>query len=379
MLETPKSVLVTGSKGFIGRNLVKRLEDQTDFKVTGFNRQDDPKIIPKLISEVDVVVHLAGENRPANNADFVTSNVELTRLICEAAGSEPQSNSRKLKIIFSSSTHSQERTPYGRSKKVAEKLLVNLSSSKFVPISILRLPGVFGKWCKPNYNSVVATFCHNIARGLPIKISDPDKMLTLTHIDTVVDCILNEIIDDDGGLQFPKIEPVYNISVGQLSKKISSFEKSRKSLVLGRVGSSLERSLYSTYISYLPPSRFSYKLPMFTDKRGTFVEMLKTQDSGQFSVFTAYPGVTRGEHYHHSKTEKFLVVKGEALFRFRCLQTQELVEIQTSAKISEVVDSVPGWVHDVTNTGDEEMVVLVWANEIFDQKNPDTNALKVLQ
>ena len=145
------------------------------------------------------------------------------------------------------------------------------------------------------------------------------------------------------------------------------------------MGSSLERALYSTYISYLPPSSFSYKLPMFTDKRGTFVEIMKTQDSGQFSVFTAHPGVTRGEHYHHSKTEKFLVVKGEALFRFRCLQTQELVKIQTSAKISEVVDSVPGWVHDVTNIGNDEMVVLVWANEIFDRKNPDTNALKVLQ
>ena len=379
MLETPKSILVTGSKGFIGRNLVKRLEEQTDFKVTGFNRQDDPKTIPKLISEVDVVVHLAGENRPANNADFVTSNVELTRLICEAAGLELQTNGRKLKIIFSSSTHSQERTPYGRSKKAAEKLLADLSSSKFLPISILTLPGVFGKWCKPNYNSVVATFCHNIARDLPIKISDSDKMLTLVHIDTVVDCILNEISGDNEGLQFPKIEPAYNISVGQLSKKISSFRKSRKSLVLGRVGSSLERALYSTYISYLPPSRFSYKLPMFTDKRGTFVEIMKTQDSGQFSVFTAHPGVTRGEHYHHSKTEKFLVVKGEALFRFRCLQTQELVKIQTSAKISEVVDSVPGWVHDVTNIGNDEMVVLVWANEIFDRKNPDTNALKVLQ
>jgi UDP-2-acetamido-2,6-beta-L-arabino-hexul-4-ose reductase len=240
-----------------------------------------------------------------------------------------------------------------------------------IPAVIFRLPGVFGKWCKPNYNSVVATFCHNIARGLPIQINDPMAHLSLVYLDDVISALI-DAIDAPTGTSEGVVLPEYTTTLGELADQILAFEHCRSSLITERVGTGLVRALYATYISYLPEERFSYELPQYSDPRGVFVEMLKTIDSGQFSYFTAGPGITRGGHYHHSKTEKFLVIKGKALFRFRHLLTNEFIVFHVAGEQARVVDTIPGWSHDITNVGNDEMIVMLWANEIFDRKNPDT-------
>ena len=247
---------------------------------------------------------------------------------------------------------------------------------------IYRLPNVFGKWCRPNYNSAVATFCHNISQGIPIQVNDPTAKINLVYIDDVIASFLQVM---DGQLigtdlvkdGFVEIEQQYHISVGELADQIQSFKDSRDTLITEDVGSGLVRALYSTYVSYLEPKQFSYQVPKYGDERGVFVEMLKTKDAGQFSFFTAHPGITRGGHYHHSKTEKFLVIKGKACFRFRHMFTGEFYELHTSGEQPEIVETVTGWTHDITNVGDDEMVVMLWANEIFDRENPDTYAKPV--
>ena len=244
-----------------------------------------------------------------------------------------------------------------------------------VPVHVFRLPNVFGKWSRPNYNSVVATFCHNIARDLPIQVNDPQAALTLVYIDDVIErfVLLMDGAAPMAGLDgFVTVQPQYTTTVGELARLIRAFRDSRGSLVTERVGTGLVRALYATYVSYLPVEEFFYDVPLHADRRGIFVEMLKTPDCGQFSFFTAYPGVTRGGHYHHSKSEKFLVIKGQALFRFRHMQTGQTHELLTSGDRPQIVETVPGWTHDITNTGPEEMVVMLWANEIFDRARPDT-------
>ncbi|MDY0050528.1 MAG: hypothetical protein RBR73_07255, partial [Halothiobacillaceae bacterium] len=242
---------------------------------------------------------------------------------------------------------------------------------------VFRLPNVFGKWCKPNYNSVVATFCHNIARGLPIQINDPAAPITLVYVDDVIGRFFQLMegavtaVDAEG---FATVAPQYTTTVGELAKLIQSFRESRKTLTTERVGTGLVRALYATYVSYLPVESFTYPVPQHGDPRGVFVEMLKTPDCGQFSFFTAQPGVTRGGHYHHSKTEKFLVIKGAARFRFRHMQTGETHELVTRGDKAEIVETVPGWAHDITNIGSDEMVVMLWANEVFDRSKSDTYA-----
>jgi UDP-2-acetamido-2,6-beta-L-arabino-hexul-4-ose reductase len=244
-----------------------------------------------------------------------------------------------------------------------------------VPVHVFRLPNVFGKWCKPNYNSAVATFCHNIARGIPIQVNDPAALVTLVYVDDVIARFM-QLMDgadacrDTGGSE--AIAPQYTTTVGELARQIQAFKHSRSTLMTDRVGTGLLRALYATYVSYLPPELFTYTVPQYGDTRGVFAEMLKTPDCGQFSYFTAHPGITRGGHYHHSKTEKFLVIKGQARFKFRHMHTGETYDLNTSGDKAEVVETVPGWTHDITNVGPEEMVVMLWANEIFDRARPDT-------
>jgi UDP-2-acetamido-2,6-beta-L-arabino-hexul-4-ose reductase len=245
------------------------------------------------------------------------------------------------------------------------------------PCVVFRLPGVFGKWCKPNYNSVVATFCNNIARDLPISINNRDVKLSLVYVDDVIDEFVSLILKHSAGYKYCEVYPMYEVTLGQLAGCIESFKYSRKSLVTEKVGHGFMRSLYATYISYLPPEKFTYELPVYSDPRGKFVEMLKTKDSGQFSYFTAHPGVTRGGHYHHTKSEKFLVIRGQALFRFRNVINGERYEVSVEGGVPRVVETIPGWTHDITNIGNEELVVMLWANEIFDRSNPDTIADKV--
>lgn len=366
-------ILITGARGFIGRNLSARLAEGGRYTVAEFCRGDDPARLTGLVAEADLVVHLAGENRPADPAQFTAVNGRLTEALCAAI----RTVGRPVPLILASSTQAALENPYGRSKLVAEEAVASLASTTDNPCCIYRLPGVFGKWCRPNYNSVVATFCYNIARDLPITVSDREARVRLVYIDDVVNEFIARGEVMAPGLQQAAVMPEYSLSLGELVDQLTAFRDSRRNLVSERVGEGLVRALYSTYVSYLPAERFSYPLQGYHDSRGMFVEMLRTKDSGQFSCITAGPGVTRGGHYHHSKTEKFLVVLGQARFRFRSLIGDETHEIVTSGERPEVVETIPGWIHDITNIGKSEMVVMLWANENFDSSRPDTIAGKI--
>lgn len=377
MSQSLKRVLITGANGFIGKNLQVCLSELQGLVVSTFVRGDDAAKLPELVAQADAVVHLAGENRPADEAAFAQVNAGLTKALCHALRTEEAATGRKLPVLLASSTQAERDNPYGRSKLAAEQALQALAQEVGNPVAVFRLPGVFGKWCKPNYNSVVATFCHNIARGLPIQISDPSIIVKLAYIDDVVSAFIAALDSPNLGFTYAIIQPEYTIQLGELASQIYAFENCRTNLQVERVGVGFVRVLYSTYVSYLPSEKLSYEVPKYDDPRGRFVEMVKTPDCGQFSYFTTHPGITRGGHYHHTKTEKFLVIKGEALFRFRHLLTNELVELRTSGDTPQVVDTIPGWTHDITNVGDCEMVVMLWANENFDRQKPDTVASKV--
>lgn len=366
-------LFITGAGGFIGKNLIVRLEEQAVYEISTFVRSDSDEYLADKLLNVDMVIHLAGENRPDSPELFNLVNTELTRKIAEILSA----NSIKIPVIFASSSQATIDNAYGQSKLAAENILQSLSLENGNPVTIYRLPGVFGKWCRPNYNSVVATFCHNIAHGLPLQISDENTSLSLVYIDDVVASIHGVIENSQAGVNYNAVNTEYSITLGDLSSQIKAFNNCRTSLVSERVGVGLVRALYATYISYLPCEDFSYEIPSHSDERGIFVEMLKTPDAGQFSYFTAHPGITRGGHYHHTKTEKFLVIKGDARFGFRHIVTNERYTIATSGGVPEIVETVPGWTHDVTNVGDEEMIVMLWANENFDRQKPDTITSKV--
>lgn len=369
-------VLITGASGFIARNLQLYLSPRQDVEVRCFDRTQATAQLADMLQGVDFVFHLAGVNRPQDPAEFVAGNTDLTAALCQALTGQAEVGKR-IPVIYTSSIQAARDNPYGASKRGAEDLLFALGQQHGVPVHVFRLPNVFGKWTRPNYNSVVATFCHNIARGLPIQVNNLDAALSLVYVDDVVQRFV-QLMDGAAPCQdaegFDQVQPVYNTTVGQLAQTINGFRNNRDTLMIDRVGAGLHRALYATYVSYLEPSQFSYTVPMHGDARGVFVEMLKTRDSGQFSYFTAHPGITRGGHYHHTKTEKFLVIKGQALFRFRHMQTGEYHELYTDGGKAEVVETVPGWTHDITNVGQEEMVVMLWANEIFDRERPDTYA-----
>lgn len=370
-------ILVTGASGFIGKNLIVRSSELNNVDVTPFVRGDDVALLPQLVSQVDAVVHLAGENRPAEESTFALVNAGLTAALCSAIQNEFRSTGRHVHLVLASSTQVERDNSYGRSKLAAEAAVQTLANEAGNPCVIFRLPGVFGKWCKPNYNSVVATFCHNIARDLPIQINDPAANLRLVYVDDVVEALLAALDKPAPGCVHAQVETEYTTTLGKLANQIRAFGNCRSTLMTERVGTGFVRALYATYVSYLPNEKFSYPVTQHADPRGVFVEMLKTPDSGQFSYFTAHPGITRGGHYHHTKTEKFLVIKGEALFRFRHLLTNELAELRTSGCTPQVVDTIPGWTHDITNVGDDEMILMLWANENFDRERPDTVASKV--
>jgi len=372
-----RHVLITGANGFIGKNLAVRLAELPGYSVSAFVRGDDVALLPELVAKSDAVIHLAGENRPADESAFAQVNTGLTVTLCDAIAHAVSSHGRKIPLLLASSTQAERDNPYGKSKLAAEQAVQALADSTGNPCMVFRLPGVFGKWCKPNYNSVVATFCHNIARGLPIQINDPSATVRLVYVDDVVSAFIAALDSPAPGFVRSVVQPEYAVTLGELASQISAFNDCRTNLQTERVGTGWVRALYATYVSYLPNEKFAYEVPQYADPRGVFVEMLKTPDCGQFSYFTAHPGVTRGGHYHHTKTEKFLVIKGEALFRFRHLLTDELVELRTAGDKPEVVDTIPGWAHDITNVGSDEMVVMLWANENFDRERPDTVVSKV--
>jgi UDP-2-acetamido-2,6-beta-L-arabino-hexul-4-ose reductase len=369
------SVVVTGAQGFIGKNLMIHLAER-GVDARGFDVDSDPADLRAALASAEFVFHLAGINRPQTDDEFASGNAGLTAEICSILADA----GNKAPVVVTSSTQAERDNPYGRSKLAAEEALRSHSARTGAPVHLFRLTNVFGKWARPNYNSAVATFCHNIAHGLPIRVDNPDAPLKLVYIDDVIRAFLS-ILDAPSATHgqdgFAFASPEHETTVGAVADMIRGFAESRTTLVTDRVGSGLTRALYSTYLSYLDPADFAYDVPRHGDPRGVFVEMLKTPDCGQFSYFTAGPGITRGQHYHHTKTEKFLVLTGTARFAFRHIVTNERFEIMTAGGDGRIVETIPGWTHDITNIGEDEMVVMLWANEIFDRSRPDTIAMKV--
>ncbi|QIL20517.1 NAD-dependent epimerase/dehydratase family protein [Thermomonas sp. HDW16] len=366
-------VLITGADGFIGKNLRVALAERESIEVLAITRTNGDADLVAAAANAEAVIHLAGVNRPQDPTDFVTGNTDFTERLCELLSA----SDRAVPVAFASSIQAERDNPYGLSKRYAETHLSNYGQRTGAPVALYRLANVFGKWSRPNYNSVVATFCHNLARRLPIQINDPAAPVQLVYIDDVVAEFLRFLDEPGQGVRHAQAGPVYATTVGELARQIEAFRDVRSTLVTERVGTGLVRALYATYVSFLPKEAFSYGLAKHGDARGVFVEMLKTPDCGQFSFFTAHPGITRGGHYHHSKTEKFLVIKGRARYRFRHLLTDEAFMVDSDGDEPLVVETIPGWAHDITNIGDDELVVMLWANEIFDRQHPDTVASKV--
>jgi len=368
------SILITGSGGFIGRNLKLRLAELARWEVLEIKSDSPREDLLKAVAKAEVVFHLAGVNRPNDPSEFTTGNVGFTAQLCEAL----TATGRPIPVIFSSSTQAAQENPYGLSKRQAEDLLLEYAKATGAPVYLFRLTNVFGKWSRPNYNSAVATFCHNIARGLPISVHDPMAPLRLVYIDDVIDAFLRLLTAPLPPTGFIEVDPVFETTVGEVAGLIRGFRESRSSLEAPRAGSGFARALHATYLSHLDPQDFDYQVPRYVDPRGEFAEMLKTHDCGQFSYFTAHPGVTRGNHYHHSKTEKFLVVRGTARFEFRHVDTGHVHVLTVQGGEGRIVETVPGWTHNITNDGQDELIVMLWANEVFDRTRPDTIPMKVM-
>jgi UDP-2-acetamido-2,6-beta-L-arabino-hexul-4-ose reductase len=366
-------LLITGIDGFIGRNLRVRLHEMGFSSISGITETSTLEDLAEAVRRADFVFHLAGVNRPKNPEEFASGNVSFTETLCQVLSG----SNRPVPILFTSSIQALLDNPYGRSKREAEEVLLRHGRETGTAVHIFRLPNVFGKWCRPNYNSAIATFCHNTTRGLPITVHDPSAPLRLVYIDDVVTAFLGLLQSPQAGGGFHDVDPVYETTVGEAAEIIRSFPESRITLLTPRVGTGLRRALHATYLSHLPPELFTYTVPRHTDLRGEFVELLKTPDCGQFSYFTAGPGITRGEHYHHTKTEKFLVIRGTARYQFRHIETQERYDLVCHGGEGTVVETVPGWTHNITNIGEDELIVMLWANEVFDRSRPDTTALRV--
>jgi UDP-2-acetamido-2,6-beta-L-arabino-hexul-4-ose reductase len=359
-------VAVTGAAGFIGRNLVVRLREQgheVRTLVRGSTRQD----MQAALAGADAVFHLAAAIRTHDTSEFVQSVAFTNALTAEIAGA-----GQCPLVVYSSSRKADEQTPFGHATRACENALLQQSGRGEATIAIYRLPNVFGKWARPDYNSCVATFCHNLARGLPIRIDDPDAPLCLLYVDDLMTQWCRLLAQPPVASGFQEASCLHATNVGEVAAIVSAFADERRGGRVGDVGSGLARALYATFIAALPPDDFSYALTAHTDPRGSFTEILKTRAGGQVSVLTAGPGVTRGGHYHHTKIEKFVVVHGTGKFRFRHILTGESFEMTTTAARPTVVETIPGWTHDITNTGDDMLVSLLWASEIFDPSRPDT-------
>lgn len=368
-----KRIAITGADGFIGRNVCVRLKETGLYVPLPITRETTSEELNAIVATADAVIHLAGVNRPKDDVEFTTGNVGTTEALITALSQAGNT----APILFASSSRAPEDTAYGRSKIAAERVLLDHAQKTGSIVSIFRLPNVFGKWSRPNYNSAVATFCHNVANGLPISIYDPKAPVTLVYVDDVIEKFLAILAKPERESGMRDVSPIYPTTVGALAATIQGFRAKRDQNLVDTVGTGLERALYATYVSALPTAAFQYPLVKHEDQRGWFSEFVKTDAAGQVSVFTAHPGITRGGHYHHTKTEKFLVVQGEALFKFRHIISDAVHEIRTTGTTPIVVETVPGWSHDVTNVGNSLLVCVLWANELFNPQKPDTITHKV--
>jgi UDP-2-acetamido-2,6-beta-L-arabino-hexul-4-ose reductase len=361
-------ILVTGARGFIGKNLVVALERGEGTDVFPFDLDLPVADLERGLAQGDVVFHLAGVNRPGSEEEFEKGNVDPLRDIL----SRLERNGRRPLLVLASSTQALRDNPYGRSKRKAEELLLDYASRTGTPARIFRLPGVFGKWCRPNYNSVVATFCHSIARGLPIEISDPAATVELVHVDDVVLAFLGLLKGGVEGADFATVQPVFKTTLGELAGLLTDFHATRKILEVKDLSDPFHRRLFGTFVSYQPSDALAYALPVRSDVRGELAEFLKAGGHGQIFLSRTRPGITRGGHYHDLKVEKFLVVEGQAVIRFRHILTDERAEFAVSGTGLEVVDIPPGWTHSIENTGTSDLVTLFWSSEVHDPDRPDT-------
>jgi UDP-2-acetamido-2,6-beta-L-arabino-hexul-4-ose reductase len=357
-----------GSRGFVGRNLCAVLRRMGAVHLLEFDQDVAWQDLERRLGRIKVVFHLAGINRPKNDEEFYTGNTGLTEDLCSALsrlGNFP-------KIVFASSIQAELQNPYGMSKRYAEDALRRFSEETGASCMVYRLKNLFGKWCRPNYNSVTATFCHNISHGLPIHISDQEREIELTYIDDLVEAFVSELHTEIPGFRFAPPLPSTSVTLGQLAEKIRTFRDSRSTLQLPDFSNAFDRYLYATYLSYLDGEDFGYSLKVRSDERGSLAEILKSPSMGQVFVSRTRPGVTRGDHYHHTKTEKFIVVQGEAVIRFRHIESEQIIEHCVRGEDFRVLDIPPGYTHSIENTGRDELVTLFWASEILDPEEPDT-------
>jgi len=367
-------ILVTGARGFIGKNLISALKNDKDIDILEFSRETDPPMLDEYCKEADIVIHLAGVNRPKEQSEFMDGNYGLTSALLKFL----KKHQNTCPIIFSSSIQAELHNPYGISKKASEDLLFDYGGTTGAKVLVYRFPNTFGKWCRPNYNSVIATFCHNIGSGLPITVHDPRVVMKLVYIDDLVEELIRSINGRENKVgNFCEVPETYTITLGEIVDLIYSFKKSRDERSIPDMSSAFIKKLYSTYLSYLPTDKFSYELKMNIDQRGSFTEFLKTPDRGQVSVNISKPGITKGNHWHHTKNEKFLVVRGTGVIRFRKIDSEQVTEYYVSGDKLEVVDIPPGYTHNIENLGDSDMVTIMWANEHYDPNNPDTHFLEV--
>lgn len=362
-------ILVTGSNGFVGKNLIAELDNQGYKDILEFDRDTDIKLLEEYTKTCDFVFHLAGVNRPKNEKDFMDGNFGFTSELLQML----KKNNNKAPILITSSIQADKSNPYGVSKRAGEKLLFDYEKETGAKVFVYRLANLFGKWSQPNYNTVVATFCYNIAREKAIQVSDPKAKLTLCYIDDVVR-EFTLVLKNKANLNenFYKISLEYETTLGEVADLIRSFKESRSNLVILNMENELTKKLYSTYLSFLPEDEFAYDLKMNVDQRGSFTEFIKTPDRGQISINVSKPGITKGNHWHHTKNEKFLVVSGEGQICFRNINSNKIIEYNVTGEKLEVVDIPVGYTHSIINVGETDLVTVMWVNEIFDQSNPDT-------
>lgn len=369
-------ILITGAKGFIGKNLVAELSQKKyeHFELFLFDMGSEIGLLDQYAKECDFVIHLAGVNRPEKIEDFMTGNFGFASILLEKLLHYENS----APILITSSIHAALNTPYGISKKAGEDLIFAYGKTNNIPVYVFRMPNVFGKWCRPNYNSVVATFCHNIANNLPIVVNDSNTKLTLVHVDDVVSAIIaaidkKVIMEKD----FCIIKPDFEVTLGEIVSLLISFKDSRKTLAIPNMSDEFTKKLYATYLTYLSEDQFAYDLQMNVDNRGSFTEFAKTINNGQVSVNISKPGIIKGNHYHNLKNEKFLVVSGIGVIRFRKINDDNIIEYHVSGEKLQVVDIPPGYTHNIENLGKTDLVTIMWANEKFDPNNPDTIYMEV--
>ncbi len=370
-----KTILITGAGGFIGRNLIQSLKTLTDIRIIPFDVEHTEDEFIEGIKQADVIVHLAAVNRPEDPESFEAVNVHFTHKLLTTL----KMLNKNIPILASSSIQAILDNPYGKSKKKMEELILSWTMETKNKTFLYRLPNVFGKWCRPNYNSVIATFCYNINHNLPITIHDPGRILELVYIDDVTRSFIHTLThQSELSTGFYSVSPIYTATLQEIADKLRTFKTFRNESLAPDLRSDFDKALYATYLSYTDPDELSYALVMHRDQRGWLSEFVKSYETGQIFISKTLPGITRGNHWHQRKVEKFLVIQGRAHIRLRHVQSKEIIDFIVSDEKLEVIDIPPGYTHSIENIGTSELITLFWASEIFDPNASDTYYEEVL-